>query len=69
MSKLNYNAISKREFETLNTQTNNNYSMGELIYSVLRLKSLDLKVKDIKNITDEEFLALTERAIKVEKDE
>ena len=43
--------------------------MGELIYSVLRLKSLDLKVKDIKNISDEEFLALTERAIKIEKDE
>lgn len=69
MSGLNYNAISKREFGILDNQTDNNYSMGELIYSVLRLKSIDLKVKDIKNISDEEFLSLTERAIKIEKDE
>lgn len=65
---MNFRKIAFREVEGL-LSTHNNYSIGEVLYSILRLKSFDIKVKDLKDITDEEFYSLVEKARKVEADD
>ncbi len=63
----NYRNIGYREIKTL-LNTNNNYSLGEVIYSILRLEDYEMRVKDIKNISDKRFYELIEKAKTVEDD-
>lgn len=65
---MNYKNLAYRGIQNL-LNNNSNYSLGEVLYCILRLKSFDIKVKDIKDISDEELYELVETAIKVESDE
>lgn len=65
---MNYKNLAYRGIQNL-LNNHNNYTLGEVLYCILRLKSFDIKVKDIKDISDEELYKLVETAIKVESDE
>lgn len=63
----NYKNLAYRDIEKM-LDTHNNYTLGEVLYSILRLKSYDMKIMDIKNITDKEIFGLIEKAREVEID-
>lgn len=65
---MNYKNLAYRGIQNL-LNNHSNYTLGEVLYCILRLKSFDVKVKDIKDISDEELYRLVETAIKVESDE
>lgn len=64
----NYRNLGYRDIEKL-LDTHNKYTLGEVLYSILRLKSYDMKVMELKDINDKEMFELIEKAIKEEAEE
>lgn len=69
MVKVNYKGMAFRELFDSFIKEHPNYSLGEVLYSVLRLEEgSDMPVKDIKNISDNRMYELIYNANKTESE-
>lgn len=69
MSNINYKNIALRELKDFSDKFEN-YSLGEILYSVMRQITTDVKsIKILRSYTDEEIYTFIDKAKEIEEEQ